>query len=288
MESTVNENCVVPAKTSVMTPAPFIIEAVEKETRDTFTIDLIPENRKQSLTFEPGQFNMLYVFGVGEIPISISGDPSMPGVLKHTTRIIGTVTQAMRKLKVGDSVGVRGPFGSAWPVGEARGKDVVIIAGGIGLAPLRPVIYELLKNRERYRKVVLLYGTRSPEDILYKREFKKWKSKFSVEIYTTVDRATRRWRGAVGVVPNLIKRIPFHPGEAIAMVCGPEIMMKFSVIELQKRGVSLESIFISIERNMKCAVGFCGHCQFGPAFVCKDGPVFPFSRIKNIFTTREI
>jgi NAD(P)H-flavin reductase len=238
--------------------------------------------------FAAGQFNMLYVFGVGEIPISITGDPANRKKLVHTTRVVGTVTKALRKLKRGDVLGVRGPFGSRWPVQEAIGNDVVIVAGGIGLAPLRPALCEVLSQREKYGKVVLLYGTRSPSDILYQRELEKWRARFDLDVYVTVDRGTGGWRGNVGVVTALISKAPFDPANTIAMVCGPEVMMRYTALELESRGVRTDNIFFSLERNMKCAVGFCGRCQFGPTFICKDGPVFRYSRIKSWLAQREI
>jgi NAD(P)H-flavin reductase len=194
----------------------------------------------------------------------------------------------MRRLKVGDFLGVRGPFGSHWPVEEAAGNDVVIVAGGIGLATLRSALYHVLSQREKYGKVVLLYGTRSPEDILYRRELEQWRARFDLEVYITVDRAMSGWRGNVGVVATLIPKAPFDPHNAVALVCGPEVMMRFTMQELQKCGVRAEDIYVSMERNMKCAIGFCGHCQYGPVFICKDGPVFSYNRIKDLFLIREI
>jgi NAD(P)H-flavin reductase len=291
-----------------MVPDLYRIHRVRNETSDTFTLELEPLEEKSEANekrahpeavasvsshkavpaFAAGQFNMLYVFGVGEIPISISGDSAKSKTLVHTTRVVGTVTRAMRRLKRGDVLGVRGPFGSPWPVGEAEGSDVVIVAGGIGLAPLRPVLYKVLSQREKYGKVVLLYGTRSPSDILFQRELETWRARFDLEVYVTVDRAAGGWRGNVGVVTTLIAKAPFDPPNAVAMICGPEVMMRFAAMELERRGVAAESIFLSLERNMKCAIGFCGHCQFGPAFVCKDGPVFGYHRIKDWIAKWEI
>jgi NAD(P)H-flavin reductase len=185
-------------------------------------------------------------------------------------------------------IGVRGPYGMRWPVEQAAGSDVLLIAGGIGLAPLRPAVYELLARRERYGKVVILYGTRSPEDILYRKELEEWRARFDLDVYVTVDRSVGKWRGNVGVVTKLISRAPFDSLNAIAMVCGPEVMMRFAVSELEKRGLKADDIYLSMERNMKCAIGFCGHCQWGPTFVCKDGPVFPYGRIRDILGGREI
>jgi len=269
-------------------PELFRIGRVKNETEDTFTLQLLPVAETTRISFLPGQFNMLYIFGVGEVPISISGDPADTSRLEHTTRRVGVVTKAMGLLKAGDTIGVRGPYGSHWPVAEEDGRDVVVVAGGIGLAPLRPVLYRLMSQRERYRKIVLLYGARTPEDILYKRELERWRGKFDLEVQVTVDRGASGWRGNVGVVTPLLSRAPFNPSNTIALVCGPEIMMRFAVIELQRRGVPPERTFLSLERNMKCALGYCGHCQYGPLFVCKDGPVFRFDRIASIFNRGEI
>ena len=271
-----------------MIPMPYVVTRTAQETRDTFTLELKPGNGVQPLHFTPGQFNMLYLFGTGEVPISISGNPASSDLLIHTTREVGAVTQTMRKLKRGDSLGIRGPYGRPWPVEEAVGDDVVIIAGGIGLAPLRPALYHLLSHREKYGKVVLLYGTRSPDDILYRRELEKWRSRLDLEVSVTVDRAFGNWQGNVGVVTTLIPRAPFEATNTTAMVCGPEIMMRYVAMELQKRGVSTDKIYVSMERNMKCGVGFCGHCQYGPRFICKDGPVFRYSEVKELLSKREI
>lgn len=267
---------------------PYTIHRVVRETFDTFSLELGPKSGRDAFKFAPGQFNMLYMYGVGEVPISISGDPTREGPLVHTTRAVGTVTKAMKDLKVADTIGVRGPYGAAWPVKEAEGHDVVIVAGGIGLAPLRPVIYYVLHNRNKYGKVVLLYGTRTPEDMLYRKQLEKWRSRFDLETYLTVDRATGTWRGNVGVVTTLIGRAPFDPLHCVAMVCGPEIMMRYTVLELLKRGVTEDKTYISMERNMKCGIGMCGHCQLGSTFVCKDGPVYRFDSMRDVFSMWEM
>jgi len=274
--------------TDPMVPEPFRIERLKRETEDTFTLELVPVQESTKISFLPGQFNMLYVFGVGEVAISISSDPGRTSCLEHTTRRVGVVTKAMGLLKTGDTIGVRGPFGTHWPVGEEDGRDFVVVAGGIGLAPLRPVLYHLMAQRERYRNIVLLYGARSPEEILYKRELERWRGKFDLEVQVTVDRGASGWRGNVGVVTPLVARAPFNPSNTVALVCGPEIMMRFAAMELQKRGVPPERTYLSMERNMKCALGYCGHCQYGPTFVCRDGPVFRLDRIASIFGKGEI
>lgn len=271
-----------------MVPSPFRLQRVRRETYDTFTLELEPANGANGFPFAAGQFNMLYLFGVGEVPISISGDPTKPQTLVHTVRSVGPVTQALRRLKRGDVLGVRGPFGNHWPVEEAAGSDVVIVAGGIGLAPLRPALYYLLSNREKYGRIALVYGARTLQDLLYKPELEKWRGQFDLEVEVTVDTAAVSYRGNVGVVTTLIPRVHLDPLHTVAMVCGPEVMMRFTVRELDARGIGLDNIFISMERNMKCAVGSCGHCQFGPNFVCKDGPVFRYDQIEAFFAKREV
>jgi len=271
-----------------MRPEWYRVQRSRKDTADTFTLDLEPEPGVATPPFAAGQFNMLYVFGVGEVPISISGDPTQPQTLVHTTRAVGVVTQAIRALKRGATIGVRGPFGSHWPVEACMGKDVVLVAGGIGLAPLRPVIYQLLAQREQYGNIVLLYGTRTPADILYPRQLAQWRARFDLDVDITVDRASDTWRGNVGVVTKLILKAAFDPMDTVAMICGPEVMMRFTIMELLKRGLRAEDIFVSMERNMKCAIGFCGHCQFGPSFICKEGPVLRYDQIKHWFGIREV
>jgi NAD(P)H-flavin reductase len=271
-----------------MVPTMARVNRVRKETHDTFTLELHPAYGQEVHHFAAGQFNMLYVFGFGEAAISISGDPTDPKPLIHTTRAVGNVTKAMAKLKTGDIIGVRGPFGSAWPVKHAEGDDVVLVAGGIGLAPLRPVIYEILANRRKYGKLILLYGTRTPSDILYRKELESWRSRLDMEVYVTVDRSSVNWQGNVGVVTTLISKAGFDPMQTTAMICGPEIMMRYVALELQKRGVPMSSVFASMERNMKCGIGLCGHCQMGPTFICKDGPVYPYDKIRELLMKREI
>lgn len=270
-----------------MTPRMFRVVRNFNDTADCYTLSLKSEDG-DPMVFAPGQFTMLYAFGRGEVPISISGDPAEPGTLIHTIREVGPVTQALREVKKGGLVGVRGPYGTAWPVKEAEGNDVIFVAGGIGLAPLRPALYHVLHRRSRYGKVALLYGSRTPNDILYRDELERWRSRFDMQVEVTVDRSQASWRGHVGVVTRLIARTAFDPDNTVAMVCGPEVMMRFAVSELTGRGVAQNDIYVSLERNMKCAVGFCGHCQLGPAFICKDGPVFVFPEVKRLLAIREV
>lgn len=268
-------------------PQVYRVEGVRRELSDTVTLQLKPiAGRRPS--FAPGQFNMLYVFGLGEVPISMSGDRTDDAVFVHTVRDVGAVSGAIAKLEAGATIGIRGPFGTSWPVTAAEGADVVMVAGGLGIAPLRPAISEILANRRRYGRIVILVGSRNPKDMLYRHELEEWRRRLDVEIEVTVDHADSDWRGNVGVVPALIARAVFDPEETIALICGPEVMMRFTVSALRDAGVPSDRIYLSMERNMKCAIGLCGHCQFGSAFICKDGPVMRYDRIAGIFAVREI
>jgi NAD(P)H-flavin reductase len=262
---------------------------IRREVPNVATYDLEFDNPAVAAAyrFGPGQFNMLYVPGYGESAISISSDPSRRGVLSHTIRVAGNVTQAIARKQVGDHLAVRGPFGSSWPVAACRGKDVVIACGGIGLAPLRPAIYHILAHRAEYGRVILLYGARTPKDLLYPSEYDAWRAA-GLEVDVTVDIGDTGWQGDVGVVPVLFYRLRLQPKQTVVMTCGPEIMMRFVVFEALARRIAPESIYLSLERNMSCAMGFCGHCQFGPYFVCKDGPVFDFGQVEAFFNLEDL
>lgn len=238
--------------------------------------------------FAPGQFNMLYAFGVGEIPVSISGDPGRAGPLLHTIQAVGAVSRALCAAKSGDMIGVRGPFGTTWDTDRAAGADVLVIAGGIGLAPLRPVIYQLLSRRERYGRVSVLVGSRSPKSLLFERDLQAWRSSLDLHLEVTVDRADSNWRGHVGVVTGLLARAPFDPTNTAAYVCGPEVMIRATATALLDRDVPADSIRVSLERNMKCAIGQCGHCQLGGVFVCTHGPVFSYDAVMRSMAVRSL
>ncbi len=284
--STVSADAAPGAPADPMTPRLYRVRASRRELADTVTLSLAPEHGERP-GFRPGQFNMLYAFGVGEVAISLSGEPEADGFV-HTVRAVGAVSRALTGLKPGDVVGVRGPFGTGWPVAEAVGEDVVFIAGGLGLAPLRPAILHVLANRERFGRVAILFGARNPDGLLFRDQLAEWRLQLDIDLQVTVDHADKSWHGNVGVVPPLVARAGFDPEEAVAMVCGPEVMMRFSVDALRDRGVADERIHVSMERSMKCALGLCGHCQFGPYFVCKDGPVMRFDRIAPIFAIPEV
>ena len=256
-----------------MVPAPFGVAERVQETADTWTLTLVPlEGEPPSVA--PGQFVMVYAFGIGEVPISVSGAVARPAPLVLTVRAVGAVTDAICATPPGAVLGIRGPFGSAWPIDAAQGGDVVVLAGGIGLAPLRPVLVRVLERRERHGEVVLLYGARTPADILFGPELDRWQGEVSVAV--TVDAADPGWTGRVGVVTTLVPSARFDPARAFGFVCGPEIMMRYGVRALLDRGIPPERISISLERNMRCGIGHCGHCQLGPTLICRDGPVYPF------------
>ncbi len=273
---------------SPMLPEIFQVQRLRRETADTFTLDLARPGRAAGFAFAPGQFNMLYAFGMGEAPISISGDPTRPETLIHTVRNVGNVTRAICQARPGVQLGVRGPFGAAWPVAEMAGQDVVIVAGGLGLAPLRPAIYHFLSHRPDYGNFELIYGARTPADLLYRRELERWRGRFDLRVHVSVDTAAADWQGSVGVVTTVIPRARFDPAHTTALVCGPQLMMRYTVMELLSRGLTPSQIFVSMERHMKCGLGLCGHCQWGPFFVCKDGPVFRYDAVKDWFERREV
>jgi NAD(P)H-flavin reductase len=271
-----------------MVPYPVVIRRTIWENDDTFTLTLDMGGRMNGFTFSPGQFNMVYVYGIGEAAISISSDPAKTSTLDHTIHRVGTVTTALAQKKRGDVIGLRGPYGSSWPLAVARGKDVCIVSGGIGLAPLRPVIYSMIRKRDDYGRIIVLYGGRSPLDLLYRVELEKWANEFNVEVLVTVDRGDSSWKGHIGVVTSLFTYIKLDARATIAYVCGPEMMMKYTLDELERRGLPSDQVYLSMERNMKCAVGFCGHCQLGPTFICKDGPVYPLPRIRPLMDKKEL
>jgi len=266
----------------LLTPRPTPVLGWRREARESTTIWL----ESGGVPWLPGQFNMLYAFGVGEVPISISGDPGRPDRLTHTVRSVGMVTAALCRLRRGQWAGVRGPFGSSWPLAEARGRDVLVVAGGVGLAPLRPVVYELVSHRRDFGRVTLLYGARTPADLLFRADLERWRRR--IDVLITVDAASRGWTGDVGVVGTLLQRAKFAPAHTVAMVCGPEVMMRFALADLLRLGLTEQATWISMERNMHCAVGLCGHCQFGPAFVCRDGPVFRADAVAPMLSLREV
>ena len=271
---------------AVLRPEPFRLVGKRQDIADTWTLELEAESGR-GFPFAPGQFTMLSCGGSGEVPISISGDPRRPERLVQTIREVGLATAALIAAPPGTALGVRGPFGRGWPLESAEGDDVVIAAGGIGLPPLRGAILELLDRRDRYRRLILLYGGRSPDQLLFVEELEEW-ARSGLEVFTTVDTAGPEWLGHIGVVTRLVHRANLEGPRTHAMSCGPEIMMRFVVSELEALGVAAERIHVSMERNMQCGVGHCGHCQLGSTLICRDGPVYPWSEIGRWLAVREL
>lgn len=264
----------MPAARPDLLPDVYRVGTVVRETADVVSLGLVPANGGEVPPWLPGQFNMVYAFGRGEIPVSMSGDPADRSRLTHSIRAVGAVSTALTRLEPGMSLGIRGPYGSAWPGDPGRGGDLLLVAGGIGLLPLRPVIYSVLADRRRYGRVMLAYGGRRPADLVFRREVEQWSRGGSVEVAVTVDLADEHWEGHVGTVLPLLDQLRPDPARLTAFVCGPEVMMTRTLAELGRRGVPSTRLFLSVERNMKCAIGLCGHCQLGADFVCRDGAVF--------------
>ncbi|MGZ6702466.1 MAG: FAD/NAD(P)-binding protein [Solirubrobacteraceae bacterium] len=269
-----------------MAPTPFEVVGRRQETPDTWTLELASCSG-EPLPFRPGQFTMISAAGAGEVPISISGDPDADERLVHTVRAVGFATEAICAAQPGGRLSVRGPFGRPWPVEIADGADVVVAAGGIGLAPLRPAILALLSRRERYGRLVLLYGGRSPDQLLYADELEDWAAR-GMEVLVTVDSAGPEWLGHIGVVTRLVRRARLESTNVVAMTCGPEVMMRFTVAALRDAGIGAERLYASMERNMQCGVGHCGHCQLGPTLVCRDGPVYRWDELEQWLLIREL
>jgi len=271
-------------------PVPARILDVRQENFNTrtFTMQFVDEETRRQYRFTPGQFNMVYVPGVGEAAISVSSHPEHTDTLEHTIRTVGSVTRAFERLGKGGIVGLRGPFGKGWPLEALRGKDVVIVAGGIGIAPLRPVICWLLDHRDWCRRVVLMYGCRTPEDRVFGAELDAWEQGGAIEVLVTVDNATGDWFGPVGVVTRLLQRIKVGAARTMVLVCGPKILNRVAAWNFLQLHVPPDQVYVSLERNMNCGFARCGHCQFGANFVCTDGPVFCFADIADIFTREDV
>ncbi|MGA7987571.1 MAG: FAD/NAD(P)-binding protein [Candidatus Dormiibacterota bacterium] len=275
-----------PAARGPMTPVTHVVVDRRVETADVVTL-LLEAKDGSRLRYAAGQFNMLYAYAVGEVAISISANPVGDGPLAHTVRNVGSVSRALCGLQPGDSIGLRGPFGSDWGLDSAAGGDLVIVAGGIGLAPLRSVITQVISQRDRFGEVEIVIGTRTPEELAFKDEVSAWRARDDLSVHVTVDRATPGWRGTVGVVTSVLPRVHCDPS-AVAMICGPEVMMRFTALALLERGMQASNIRVSMERNMQCAVAQCGHCQLGSVFVCADGPVLTWDRVEPLLAVRQL
>ena len=266
---------------------PFTVTSRRRDTHDTWTVTLEPEDGG-TMPFAAGQFTMVHAFPVGEAPISISGDPARPERLEHTVRDVGSVTHVVTHVEPGEVLGLRGAFGTGWDVASARGGDLVVVAGGIGLAPVRPAVVQVCAARAEFERVVLLYGARTPEEILYLPDLRRWADRHDIDVQVTVDNGQHGWDGRVGLVTQLVARASFDPARTVALVCGPEVMMRYAAMALTARGVPSARVRLSMERSMTCGVGLCGHCQLREFFVCLDGPVLSWERLEPLVTTAEL
>lgn len=276
--------------TAQIAPDPFVpmeaeIVARRDDSRNIFTLDLVltDPDLNEAYEFQPGQFNMIYLYGVGEVAISIVSDPRESKVLSHTIRAIGRVTNALKNLQVGDKLGIRGPFGRGWPMKEAIGKDVVVMTGGLGCAPSVSIIEYILKRRNRYGHLNILQGVKHSDDFIFHHRYDQWRQSPDTHVFIAADEAGPKWPWQIGYVTNMINKTQFDPENAIAMMCGPEAMMGNAVNLLASKGMPESRIYLSMERNMECGMRLCGHCQYGGKFICKDGPVFAYPEIKALY-----
>jgi NAD(P)H-flavin reductase len=267
-------------------PINAVLHDIRRETHDTKTYFLRLTDKKAASEFniDPGQFIMISLWNIGEAPFSVSMVPNGDGLFATTIRAVGNVTRSLDRFEVGSTVGVRGPYGRGWPLAQAKSKNLLIIAGGLGLPPLRPVIARIMENRSAYGMLEILYGARTPSDLIYRDEYDIWRDIPEAVMKVTVDHVPpgTEWNGKVGVVTKLFDEMRATPQETVVMICGPEIMMKFAIFDLIKKGFVPSQIYVSLERRMKCGIAQCGHCQIGPKYVCKDGPVFGLNEIQGL------
>jgi NAD(P)H-flavin reductase len=277
-----------PQSPSAMSPVPYRVQSRFPENRDSATLRLQPV-REPLLAPQPGEFMMMYAFGIGEIAVSVSGVPTADDVtITHTIRSVGAVSRALHDALPGTVIGMRGPFGTSWGMADAVGRDLVIVAGGVGLAPLRPVVLEALSKRDRYRTVTLIVGARSREGFLFGEELRGWMSDESIVVHQTVDVPVQGWPGEVGFVTEPLRTMPLQPERTTAFLCGPEPMMRNGAEELLRKGMAHKDIRVSIERNMQCGIGWCGHCQLGPLLLCRDGPVVGYDIAEPLLQVKEL
>lgn len=258
----------------------------ESDTIFTLRLRLTEPQAQRRYRFEPGQFNMVYLYGVGEVAISIVSDPEYEDLLDHTIRIIGRVTRGLARLKRGDRLGIRGPFGRGWPLDAARGRDVTIVTGGLGCAPVVSVINYILKRRAQFGRLTIIQGVKHSADLIWRQRYVEWSELPDVQVLLAADQGSVHWPWHVGLVTELLDKVPAEPGRTVFMLCGPEIMMRNAARILVERGHAESDMHLSLERNMQCAVGHCGHCQFGAPFVCREGPVFSYAEVKHLLGVR--
>jgi NAD(P)H-flavin reductase len=271
-----------------MAPVPYRVRSRVAENRDSSTLHLEPVSEQLPIPL-PGEFMMMYAFGIGEVAISVSGVPSgMNSTITHTIRSVGAVSRALHDAQPGSVIGMRGPFGTNWGVAEARGRDLVIVAGGVGLAPLRPVVLAALAQRDSYGKVILIVGARSRDDFLFAAELQAWTQRDDIDVHLTIDVPVQGWPGEVGFVTEPLRRVPLRSNNTTAFLCGPESMMSNAATELLQKGVAARDIRVSLERNMQCGIGWCGHCQLGPLLLCRDGPVVSYDLAEPLLAVKEL
>jgi NAD(P)H-flavin reductase len=254
----------------------------ESPTIFSLQLQLADPDIAREFRFAPGQFNMLYLYGIGEIPLSIVSDPDQPERLTHAIRTVGRVTRGFSQLKVGERVGLRGPYGHGWPVESVRGHDVMIVTGGLGCAPVVSVINYLLQRRAQFGRLMVLQGVKHSDDLIWRERYAAWEKQPDTQVLLAADVAGGHWPWFTGPITVLFEHVQFDPKNTLVMMCGPERMISASARLLLQRGVGSEDIWVSMERNMQCALGHCGHCQFGASFVCRDGPVFRYSRVREL------
>ncbi|MBX3303584.1 MAG: FAD/NAD(P)-binding protein [Nitrospira sp.] len=265
----------------VIHPATIVEKIQEAEDINTYRLQLVDEEARRQFRFKAGQFNMVYLFGVGEVAISIVSDPDGPEVLDHTIRTVGRVTKAIADLQPGETLGIRGPFGEGWPLEEAKGRHVVIVTGGLGCAPVVGAIEYIFRRRAQYGSIKILHGVKTPHDLLYRERFDHWRRAPDTEVLLTSDQPDKTWSYHIGVVTELFEHVTNDPAKSIVLMCGPEIMMRLGVPILLRQGIPATAVYVSLERHMECGIGLCGHCQMGPYFLCKDGPVMRYDRVER-------
>lgn len=257
----------------------------ESPTIFTLRLQLCEEQTRKHYGFTPGQFNMLYLFGIGEVPISIVSDPGDASFIDHTIRVVGRVTEGLAKLEVGDEVGLRGPFGKGWPIELARDKDLLIVTGGLGCAPVVAAISFALNRREQYQYIQIVQGVKHSDDLIWREQYARWNQQMGVDVFLAADTAGSAWPFHTGQITELLDQVSLVSDNSVVLICGPEGMMKAAAEKLIEKGIPPDRIYVSLERNMQCAVGHCGHCQMGPDFLCKDGPVFVYPDVRHRLMT---
>ncbi len=263
-------------------PARVVERIQETPTVFTLRLELMDPQAREAYVFHPGQFNMVYLPGAGEVPISIVSDPQDPHLLDHTIRAVGRVTHGLARLRAGDQIGLRGPYGRGWPLGDLHGRDVVILTGGLGCAPVVGAIRYVLRRRRHYGRLVIMQGVKHPDDLLWRRQYEAWAAQPDTQVLLAADQAAKGgWPWYTGRILDLVDEADFDTRRCAVLLCGPEPMMVAGVRVFLDRGVPAEALWLSMERNMQCALGHCGHCQYGPDFVCRQGPVFCYHDIRD-------